>query len=214
MDYDLSKSVPQRGSGEETPENRRINEIADELRRRCQIYETQLRDGQGHVNSIEAEQRVAEQYAKDQGIWIPMSDVFDLGAPGPSGNENDTYVSNDIIYKVNNLLNCNGSILHLFERLMWHNNLFYDTAYTIHGFTGFEGRSIMPVLKQRLVKDALPATSVEIDTYMAALGFEKQEGKGRYSNHEFVVWDLVPRNVLRDKEGDLFIIDAEIAKNK
>jgi hypothetical protein len=30
-----------------------------------------------------------------------MDDIFDLGIPGPSGNENDTYVSNDIIYKVN-----------------------------------------------------------------------------------------------------------------
>ena len=40
---------------------------------------------------------------KENGIWIPMSDVFDLGVSGPSGNENDTYVSNDIIYKVNAL---------------------------------------------------------------------------------------------------------------
>ena len=27
-----------------------------------------------------------------------MSDVFNIGVPEPSGNENDTYVSNDIIY--------------------------------------------------------------------------------------------------------------------
>ena len=46
---------------------------------------------------------MAKQYAKENGIWIPMSDVFDLSVPGPSGNENDTYVSNDIIYKVNAL---------------------------------------------------------------------------------------------------------------
>ena len=52
MDYDISKSVSQRGSGEETPENRQINEFADELRRGCQIYETQLRAGQGHVNRV------------------------------------------------------------------------------------------------------------------------------------------------------------------
>ena len=202
MDYDISKSVPQRGSGEETPQNRKINEIADELRRRCQIHEAQLRARQEHVNSIEVEQRVAEQYAKENGMWLTMSDVFDLGVPGPSGNENDTYVSNNIIYKVNNLLNINGSILRLLERITWHNNLFYDT------------RTIMPVLKQQLVQDAVPATSIEIDTYMAALGFEKMNDKGCYSNHDFVVWDLVPRNVLRDKDGDLYIIDAEIARKK
>ena len=112
--------------------------------------------------------------------------------------------------KVNNLLN-SGSILRLLDRVMWHNNLFYDTAYSLYGFTGFDGRTIMPVLKQLLVKDAIPATPVEIETYMAALGFIKKNDEGRYTNSEYEVWDLVPRNVLKDKDGDIFIIDAEIA---
>ena len=149
MDYDISQSVSQRGSGEETAENRRIHEIADELRRRCQLYEAQLRTGQDDVNHLEEEQRVAEQYSKENGMWIPFGDVLDLGTPGPSGNENDTYVSNDIIYKVNNLLNT-GSILRLLDRLIWHNNLFYDTAYSLFGFTGFDGRTVMPVLQQSI----------------------------------------------------------------
>ena len=211
MSNDIFESVSQGSSGEETAENRRIHEIADELHRRCQLYEAQLRDGQGDVNRLEIEQRVAEQYAKDNGIWLSMNNVFDLGVPGPSGNENDTYVSNDIIYKVNNLLNT-GSILRLLNRIMWHNNLFYDTAYTLYGFTGFDGRTIMPVLQQRLVKNATPATSIEIETYMSAIGFTKQNNEGRFANVDYEVWDLVPRNVLRDKGGDIYIIDAEIAK--
>ena len=212
MSNDISESVSQRGYGEETSQNRRIYEISDELRRRCQLHEAQFRDGQETINHFEVEQRVSEQYAKENGMWIAMSDVFDLGVPGPSGNENDTYVSNDIIYKVNNLLNT-GSILRLLDRIMWHNNLFYDTAYTLHGFTGFDGRTVMPVLQQRLVKDAVPATTIEIGTYMAAIGFTKQNDEGRYANAEYEVWDLVPRNVLKDKDGDIFIIDAEIAMN-
>ena len=213
MTYDISESVSQRGSGEETEENRRILEIADELRRRCQLYEAQLRDGEEHVTPLEKEQRVAEQYAKENGMWLPIGAVFDLGIPGPSGNENDTYVSNDIIYKVNNLLNT-GSILRLLDRLVWHNILFYDTAYSLYAFTGFDGRTIMPVLKQQLIKDSIPATAIEIETYMAAIGFSKLNDEGRYSNNDFIVWDLVPRNVLRDKDGDIFIIDAEIARIK
>ena len=213
MSNDIFESVSQGSSGEETAENHRIHEVADELNRRCQLYEAQLRDGQGDVNRLEIEQRVAEQYAKDNGIWLPMNNIFDLGVPGPSGNENDTYVSNDIIYKVNNLLNT-GSILRLLDRTMWHNNLFYDTAYTLYGFTGFDGRTIMPVLQQRLVKDATPATSIEIETYMSAIGFTKQNNEGRFANVDYEVWDLVPRNVLRDKGGDIYIIDAEIARNR
>ncbi len=144
-------------------------------------------------------------------MWITMDDVLDLGVPGPSGNENDTYVSNDIIYKVNNLFNT-GSILRLLDRIIWHNNLFYETSYNLYGFTGFEGRTIMPVLQQRLVKDAVPATTVEIETYMAAIGFTKQNNEGRYTNAEYEVWDVVPRNVLRDKDGDIYVIDAEMKR--
>lgn len=150
-------------------------------------------------------------YAKDNGMWIPMSDIFDLGVPGPSGNENDTYVSNDIIYKVNNLLN-SASILRLLEKISAHNNLFPNTFYGLYGFTGFEGRSIMPILKQHLVKNAKSATSIEIDTYMAALGFLKKNNKGRYANSDYEVWDLVPRNVLVDADGDMYVVDAEIAR--
>ena len=70
MNDDIFESVSQRGRGEEIAENRRIYEVADELSRRCQLYEAQFRDGQEHVSRFEIEQRVAEQYAKDNGIWI------------------------------------------------------------------------------------------------------------------------------------------------
>ena len=211
MSNDISESVSQRGYGEETSQNRRIYEISDELRRRCQLHEAQFRDGQETINHFEVEQRVSEQYAKENGMWIPMSNVFELGTPGPSGNENDTYVSNDIVYKVNNLLN-SGGILRLLEKIALHNILFYDTFYSFYGFTGFEGRTIMPILQQRLVKNAVLATQVMIDTYMSALGFTKENNEGRYSNGTYLVWDVVPRNVLVDSDGDIYVIDAEIKR--
>jgi len=209
MTDDIFESVSQRVDGEETAENSRIREVAYELHRRCQLYEAQFRDGEKHVSHFEIEQRVAELYARENGMWLPMSDDFDLGVPGPSGNENDTYVSNDIIYKVNNLLN-SGSILKLFAKIYMHNNLFYDTCYSLYAFTGFDGRTVMPVFKQSLVKNARPATPIEIETYMAAIGFLKLNEKGRFSNDVYEVWDVVPRNVLKDEEGDIYIVDAEI----
>ena len=211
MSNDILESVSQRVCGEETPQNRRIRQVADELRRRCELYEAQFRDGEKDVNNLDVEQRVAEQFAKENGLWISINKVFDLGTPGPSGNENDTYVKEDIIYKVNNLLNC-GSILRLFDKMLWHNDLFYDTAYSFYAFTGFDGRTVMPVFQQRLVKDAQPATSIEIETFMAALGFTKRNNEGLYVNNMYEVWDLVPKNVLKDKDGDMYVVDAEIRK--
>ena len=211
MNNDVFESISQRVDGEETPQNRRISQIANELRRGCELYEAQLRDGGSNVTRLDIEQRVAELYAKENGMWLPMDKVFDLGIPGPSGNENDTYVKDNIIYKVNNLLN-SGSILCLFDKLLWHNELFYDTSYSLYGFTGFDGRTIMPIFQQKLVKDAQPATPIEIDTYMAALGFVKKNNEGRFANDMYEVWDLVPRNILKDKDGDMYVVDAEIKK--
>ena len=66
----------------------------------------------------------------------------------------------DIIYKVNNLLN-SGSILRLFDKVRMHNTIFPDTFYQFHAFTGFDGRTIMPILKQDLVKNAQPTPQVQ-----------------------------------------------------
>ena len=211
MNNDLFESVSQRCGEEETAENRRIIEIANELCGRCKLYEKQLRESEKNVDVFYIEQRVVEQFAKENGLWIPMSEVNDLGIPGPCGNENDTYVSDNVIYKVNNLMNSH-SISNLFEKIICHNNLFYDTAYTFYSFTGFEGRTIMPIFSQPLIQNAKPATSIEIETYMAALGFSKMEKTGSYCNIDYKVWDMLPRNVLIDEDGDLFIVDAEIEK--
>ena len=209
MNHDISQSVSQRGDGTNDEENRRIHEIADELQRLCRLHEKESRDGKTDGSRFEIEQRVAEQYAKSTGLWIPMDNIFDLGVPGPSGNENDTYVAMDAIYKVNNLLN-NGSICKLLEKIMLHNLLFPNTAYSFHGFTGFDGRTVQPIIIQPRIANAHPATKIMIDTYMAALGFEKVTEDGRFRNAQYEVWDIVPRNVLVDDEDDIYVVDAEI----
>jgi len=150
--------------------------------------------------------------AKSGGFWIPMMEIFRLGVPGPSGHENDTYVTENGIYKVNNLLNNNGSIVSLLRKILLHNAVFPDTAYSFYGFAGFAGRTVQPVLFQPRVANAQPASQIMIDTYMAALGFEKASEKGRFINSEYEVWDLLPRNVLVDSEGDVFVVDAEIKR--
>ncbi len=93
MNYDIPEQVPQRSDGTQDTENHRIAEIADELERLCEVFETQSGVSKTDVNHLETEQRAAEQMAKARGFWIPMMDVFNLGVPGPSGNENDTYVA-------------------------------------------------------------------------------------------------------------------------
>lgn len=87
-----------------------------------------------------------------------------------------------------------------------------NTAYSFVGFTGFSGRSVYPIVRQCYIEGCRPATQNEIDCYMAALGFEKID-KGRFTNNQFVVFDLLPKNALKDDSGDVYIIDAEIFLN-
>ena len=209
MSHDISQPVPQGGDSSQDAENCRIAAIADELERLCTVHEAQLGDSQADVNRFETEQRFAEKMAKANGYWIPMTDIFNLGVPGPSGNENDTYVGEKVIYKVNNLLN-SGSIVAQLRKILMHNIIFPDTAYTFYGFAGFDGRTVQPVIIQSRVANSRPATQIMIDTYMAALGFEKAATEGRFNNRTYEVWDLLPRNVLVDAEGDIFVVDAEI----
>lgn len=212
MNHDIPESFSQGSDRAQETENCRITALIDELVRLCRVHEAELGAGQANVSPLEIEQRMAEQLAKANGYWVPMMDVFRLGVPGPSGHENDTYVAENCIFKVNNLLNSNGSIVVLLQKLLLHNAIFPDTAYTFYGFAGFDGRSVQPIFCQPKVADATPASQVLIDTYMAALGFEKGTEEGRFTNEQYEAWDLLPRNVLVDFEGDIFVVDAEIRR--
>lgn len=163
----------------------------------------------------EVEARAAEAFAKESGNWIPIDDVFRLGIPGPSGNENDTYRStdNEYVYKVNNLMNSGGEISRLLEKVRLHNEIFPETSYEYVGITGIDGRSVYPVIRQRYVDNTTNASLDEIADYMSKLGFEKT-GEYEWSNGDYIVSDLRPRNVLKDADGDIYVIDAELSRKQ
>lgn len=212
--YEILESVSQGENREVSPENERMARIANDIRRAVGSRTTDEREyGTGDCNGAilnELEKRCAEQWAKENNCWIPFNKIFKLGVPGPSGSESDTYISEGkLVYKVNNLLHCQDSIILLLAKTVIYNELFPDSSYTLIGFTGFEGRSIYPVLRQGYISKGKPATKNEIDCYMAACNFEKI-GDGRYANDKYELWDILPKNVLKDETGDVFVIDLEI----
>lgn len=212
--YEILEFISQGEDREVSPENERISQIANDIRRAvgsCTTDEGKhgVRDCNGAILN-DLEKRCSEQWAKKNNCWIPFDQIFKLGIPGPSGSESDTYISEDkYVFKVNNLLHCQDSIIILLTKTMIYNELFPDSSYTLIGFTGFEGRSIYPVLRQEYISKSRPATQNEIDCYMAACCFEKI-GDGRYVNDKYEVWDVLPKNVLKDETGDMFVIDLEI----
>ncbi len=212
--YDILEFLSQREDITMLAENAELVHVANVIRRTvagCREDEAEPCNGSDDAVSLnEQEKRAAECWAKGSGCWIPIADVFTLGVPGPSGSEADTYISPmGQVFKSNNLMHCNDSIIVALERFVYYNFLFPDSAYKFVGFTGFDGRSVYPLVCQQYIKDGIPATLNEIDCYMAALGFEKIE-KGRYENDNFLISDILPKNVLKDETGDYYVIDAEI----
>jgi hypothetical protein len=193
-----------------------MEEIARNIRR---SFEECYRNAQensgtrerGNPDPIDIENKVTEDYAKNHNLWLSMSDVIKIGGPFPSGNENEVFFSEteQVVYKMNNLFNNEGSILLLLDRLCAFNKIFPETQYEIVGFSGFGSGNVYPILKQQYVASATEATDDEIDAFMQSISFRKNN-RGSFENNIYEVSDLFPRNVLKDTNGILYVVDANI----
>lgn len=137
-----------------------------------------------------------------------------------NGQENQVYLSKDgkTVIKLNNLLMVDREFRfnEFLDRIKAHNEFAPDDMYTPLGFALNEDGDFCLVLEQPYVKGE-PATQEEIDDYMESHGYDlypirvsaEDVGAG-WSNGEFEIWDTKPRNVLKDKNGDLHFIDTVI----
>lgn len=212
----ISESVSQAERRAQNEEDTKLQQFSNYLRDRYAATKAQGTTGIATARR-EEESRIALEYAKENGLWI--ADIYNLGQPFSSGNEstNVVDVENKVVYKSNNLMNTRD-ISTLLTQIEAHNKLFPETRYDLVGFTGIDNGSnraplIEVVLKQQLIGDAIPATEQEIESYMTNLGFTKNDGDN-YSNGEYNVFDLHPRNVLKDSDGDLYVIDNIIVPLK
>ena len=213
----IPEQIPQGERGAENEETRRTEELKTELERRS---EENVRNAQKDSQEISERKRIdilnktTEKYAKEKGIWIHLRKINELGTPGPSGYENDVFLDSEsiFIYKVNNLLYNEGNLLTLFNGTLLHNGISPSTAYEVVGFTGFDNGTIYPILKQRYIANATEASPAQISDYMLSIGFEKIT-KSKYTNGDVTVSDLLPRNVLVDSDGDVYVIDDNVKKN-
>ncbi len=197
---------------------RRTEEIIVELNRRSEKDKRNAQKDSRELSEreqIDIFNAIAEQYAKENGIWIPLKDITKIGVPSESGYENEVFldVEHGFVYKVNNLLYNEGSLQIFFDYLRLHNKFSPDTAYDIIAFTGFDKGIIYPVTKQKYVANAIGASPEQIAEHMNLLGFEKITDS-KFSNGKIIVSDLLPRNVLINDKGSIYIIDNYVRQNE
>lgn len=175
--------------------------------------ETKLPERLTQFEHQDLEKIEALQYAKENNLWI--KDFYTLGGMAMRGGHENTLVLNietGELFKANNLANSKNFILNLFEAISIHNRIFPISGYEFVGFTGIDNGTnrtpyIEPIFKQKYVAYAVKAEPSEIKEYMESLGFEQRTPESYY-NGQYLVSDLHPRNVLKDPNGNLHVVDA------
>ena len=162
---------------------------------------------------LDSEKQAAYKYAKDNNLW--KGSLYDIGEAFKGGGVENTLAydpDQGIIYKANNLILNEQSILKYINAIQGHNALFPETHYDFVGFTGFGDRKIPyvePIVKQKYIADARQATIEEIDAYMVGAGFVKTD-EFTYEKGDSIVSDVRPRNVLVTNDGSVYVIDPVV----
>jgi hypothetical protein len=218
----VDNGIPNRSAQAELGGRNEISvreEIADRLRSSSEAARKNLKKCSGtgeealsqrEINDLE--KRIVFEYAKEKALWV--KDLYSLGDPLPGGGNENTLAINKntgALYKSNNLFNSKDSISTLLEQIKVHNLLFPHTKYEIAGFTGIDNGESRPpyievILKQEYIPNATEATPQEIADYMNDIGFEQLDNH-RFTNGQYTISDLRPRNVLKDDNGIIYVVD-------
>jgi hypothetical protein len=208
-----------RGLVGEQPQGRRVRQTISE----ASAYErgdngTPAQKGRGSW-SKERFLGALEISAIKNGTWI--DDIHTVAEKAISkGQENEVYRSldNKHVIKVNNLSlsDAEYDFDNFIDRLQSHNELFGNATYKIIGFAENSLGEVSVVLEQPFI-DGINATQREIDDYLSSVGFHKttiSDGEKGWTNGKYELWDAEPRNVLKDKNGNLYFIDTVVNSAK
>lgn len=192
-------------------------EAASGLRESLEAVRRKLK-GSSRDQIDDSEKRAALDFAKKNNLWV--DDFYNLGIETRAGGNENTLILNperQIVFKKNNLSNNNFSVLDLLDQVELHNKIFPETKYEFVGLTGLEGSKVRTphievVLSQQFVDESTQASPKEIAQLMEARGFT-QVNPTTFTNDEYTVSDLHPRNVLKATNGSIHVVDNIIKNN-
>lgn len=98
------------------------------------------------------------------------------------------------------------------QRIVIHNHLFFETAYSLVGITEPTKGGTRPslILEQPFIEAAQPLTREAIKLYMEAIGFTHLGGNEYSTGQRYILTDISPSNVIQGKDGNIYIIDPSI----
>jgi len=191
----------------------RVNVEATLLLRGTEV--TSSEDGEGVAELVTAQEKILEDYAKDNGLWVEHSTIekdwkfLDNGEEAKMYRIDDSYVNKVYDYQVMSL----SPLEFIDNRISLHNFMFEGTSYELTGFTKTK-RGLSFIVKQPYIRNYSKTPIDNIRKEMEKRGFKKLDNKSYY-NDNYLVEDLHEKNVItKDDTGKLYFIDTVISLNE
>ena len=163
----------------------------------------------------EKKKELLKKWAIATGNWhTDVSDFSDGKEPIGSGTDYDVYLSKDgkSVIKVSKGKPYGKRFRPDVDNVALFNSVFRNSAYTIVGYGEVDGKFVR-FLKQPIVDftSSTPLTEGERVAYMEKLGFKPiNKENTAFSNGEIIASDLQKSNIVKDKQGNVRVIDADM----
>ena len=163
----------------------------------------------------EKKKELLKKWAIATGNWhTDVSDFSDGKEPIGSGTDSDVYLSKDgkSVIKVSKGKPYGKRFRPDVDNVALFNTVFPGSRYTIEGYGEIDGKFVR-FLKQPIVDftSSTPLTEGERVAYMEKLGFKPiNKENTAFSNGEIIASDLQKSNIVKDKQGNVRVIDADM----
>ena len=170
----------------------------------------------------EAKRRIEEKkkellkgWAIATGNWhTDVKDFTNADEPLGSGKDSDVYVSKDgnNVIKVSKGKESARKFRPDMDNVALFNTVFPASKYEIIGYGEIDGKFVR-FLRQPIVDftDSTPLSVEERVAYMERLGFRPMnDEKTAFTNGEIVASDIQGNNIVRDRDGNIRVIDADM----
>ena len=162
-----------------------------------------------------AQEKVIETWAKKVNCWFDNVDVNIpkvLGEQIAQGGEARVYQHGYNLMKSIGLDYYIQPVLAL-DRVSLHNSLFPETELHLLGFGRLADGAFQVIVEQPYVQ-GVQMSDDEIATFAQNMGFKQINPKNwTYATPEIYLSDLHDENVIRSKEGNIFVVDCDIRIN-
>ena len=163
----------------------------------------------------EKKKELLKKWAIATGNWhTDIADFTDQREPIGSGTDSDVYLGKDgkSVIKVSKGKPYGKRFRPDVDNVALFNSVFRNSAYTIVGYGEVDGKFVR-FLKQPIVDftSSTPLTEGERVAYMEKLGFKPiNKENTAFSNGEIIASDLQKSNIVKDKQGNVRVIDADM----